>query len=722
MAQKKKKSPAKKQNTGEKSYKSFPYELTIGIIVKNDVIRFEKLMESLQPLRDAISCQLIVTDTGSTDGTREVAERYADLLLDFEWIDDFAAARNTGVEKAEGRWFFAVDSDNEMDDTYPVLVDFLQSDISHNVEFVNLTMRHYTQKYGDRSVYHDTQHPILRSHQIQKHYYHDRIHEHIKVSQDMVFHNLLDLVVDHWGYTEDIKQSKTDRNEKIMLQMLEEDPTNIKQHMQLIMDTKNYELKNQRIDTAITIANAHNLPATTHQNLYVLKGRTALDTKNWDRLTAAIDELNNHPAPKPSAIQLEMAGFSFRAAEEQHNPEEMLSTFAEMERLYHSSKNTQDLSTIGSFPYQFISFNEFSKCVMVATNTAISLEQPEKALEILMKNQPFAYQDIHGKHIYLIDSLNYLKTLQDFSPLCEIYKLMLEHAHAPDLKLIQQYLETDTMLTQEERNKALAQFDIEIFDSYTAFCAFRRKDFAPDACTDSIKNALTKDPNFYLNPLFNDLLYGYLCTGADPLHFVEKNDAARLVALIAPLFQKHDRLLDVVQSAYGDPNFTISTLKQEKIWAYLGMNAAHQLASQENPDTTAVESMFFEANHLMYDYATKVYQASILSPEGAGLLPVEEFVSPYIAQAKDAKTGNQEEYTKLLQEIQKISPAYGKILDILINQPYREEFSALAEKVKSTIQTLLASGETAQAKLLLSKYETIAPNDPDLPAMLARCQ
>ena len=35
---------------------------------------FTESLKALQPLRDAIPCQLVIADTGSTDGTREIAE------------------------------------------------------------------------------------------------------------------------------------------------------------------------------------------------------------------------------------------------------------------------------------------------------------------------------------------------------------------------------------------------------------------------------------------------------------------------------------------------------------------------------------------------------------------------------------------------------------------------------------------------------------------------
>ena len=70
--------------------------LSIGIIFRNDIRCIERCLKALQPLRDAIPSELVMADTGSEDGSREVAEKYADILIDFPWVNDFAAARARG--------------------------------------------------------------------------------------------------------------------------------------------------------------------------------------------------------------------------------------------------------------------------------------------------------------------------------------------------------------------------------------------------------------------------------------------------------------------------------------------------------------------------------------------------------------------------------------------------------------------------------------------------
>ena len=100
--------------------------LSIGIIFKNDLRCIERCLKSLQPLREAISCEVVMADTGSEDGSRAIAERYADILIEFPWNNDFAAARNAVLDRTSGQWFMTLDTDEWLDPQVDGLVDFLQ--------------------------------------------------------------------------------------------------------------------------------------------------------------------------------------------------------------------------------------------------------------------------------------------------------------------------------------------------------------------------------------------------------------------------------------------------------------------------------------------------------------------------------------------------------------------------------------------------------------------
>ena len=100
---------------------------SIGIIFKNEIRCLERCLKSLQPLRDAVPCEVVMADTGSGDGSRDVAERYADVLFDFPWIDDFAAARNAVMDRCSGQWYISVDADEWLVEGVKELKEFSQT-------------------------------------------------------------------------------------------------------------------------------------------------------------------------------------------------------------------------------------------------------------------------------------------------------------------------------------------------------------------------------------------------------------------------------------------------------------------------------------------------------------------------------------------------------------------------------------------------------------------
>jgi len=62
--------------------------LTISLIVRNEEQSLGRCLDSVQGLAD----EIVVVDTGSTDGTREMAASRGARVFDFLWCDDFAAA------------------------------------------------------------------------------------------------------------------------------------------------------------------------------------------------------------------------------------------------------------------------------------------------------------------------------------------------------------------------------------------------------------------------------------------------------------------------------------------------------------------------------------------------------------------------------------------------------------------------------------------------------
>ena len=82
--------------------------LSLNMIVKNECEVLARALDGVWGLVD----EIVITDTGSTDETKKIAERYTDKIYDFEWCDDFAAARNFSFSKSTCDYVMWLDADD----------------------------------------------------------------------------------------------------------------------------------------------------------------------------------------------------------------------------------------------------------------------------------------------------------------------------------------------------------------------------------------------------------------------------------------------------------------------------------------------------------------------------------------------------------------------------------------------------------------------------------
>ncbi|MFA3783814.1 glycosyltransferase [Melioribacteraceae bacterium 4301-Me] len=80
------------------------------MIVKNEEKYLEACLDSVKNVVD----EIVVVDTGSTDSTKKIAYKYGAKVYDFEWINDFSAARNFALSKSNGDWILYLDADERL--------------------------------------------------------------------------------------------------------------------------------------------------------------------------------------------------------------------------------------------------------------------------------------------------------------------------------------------------------------------------------------------------------------------------------------------------------------------------------------------------------------------------------------------------------------------------------------------------------------------------------
>lgn len=81
--------------------------ISLCMIVKNEDDVLDRCLSSVSDLVD----EIIIVDTGSTDKTKEIAQKYTDKIYTFPWIHDFSAARNFSYSKATKEYILWIDAD-----------------------------------------------------------------------------------------------------------------------------------------------------------------------------------------------------------------------------------------------------------------------------------------------------------------------------------------------------------------------------------------------------------------------------------------------------------------------------------------------------------------------------------------------------------------------------------------------------------------------------------
>jgi Glycosyl transferase family 2 len=86
-------------------------KLSVCLVTRNDEKNLPRVLGSVNGIAD----EVIVAETGSTDGTLATAQSLGAKVSLFPWDDDFSAARNYALEQAGGEWILWLNPDEELD-------------------------------------------------------------------------------------------------------------------------------------------------------------------------------------------------------------------------------------------------------------------------------------------------------------------------------------------------------------------------------------------------------------------------------------------------------------------------------------------------------------------------------------------------------------------------------------------------------------------------------
>jgi Glycosyl transferase family 2/Tetratricopeptide repeat len=185
--------------------------ISATMIVRNEEAFLPACLESVGPVVD----EIVVVDTGSTDRSRDIARQFGARLIDFQWIDDFSAARNVAIEHARYDWMLYIDADERV---RPIDRAGLERDLA-DPDVVTATVQFrprtgFTAYREHRLIRRD---PRIR--------FHGAMHESFLPDIDRLVDSgagrigATALAIDHVGYDGD-QSHKLDRNLRLLLKQI----------------------------------------------------------------------------------------------------------------------------------------------------------------------------------------------------------------------------------------------------------------------------------------------------------------------------------------------------------------------------------------------------------------------------------------------------------------------------------------------------------------------
>src|SRR4051812_19008312 len=186
--------------------------LSLCMIVRDEE---EMLPRSLAAVRDAVD-EIVVVDTGSTDGTIEIARSFGAKVIEREWTGSFAEARNVSFDAATGDWIMFLDADEVLvADDAQRLRDVLGRTWR---EAFYLVETNFTGELGDGTA---VTHNALRVFRNRPEYrFEGRIHEQIahKLPTGQPERiEITDVRVEHYGYLGVVRDAKDKSRRNIEL-------------------------------------------------------------------------------------------------------------------------------------------------------------------------------------------------------------------------------------------------------------------------------------------------------------------------------------------------------------------------------------------------------------------------------------------------------------------------------------------------------------------------
>jgi glycosyltransferase involved in cell wall biosynthesis len=695
--------------TGDGPYHGHPIRLTIGMIVKNEEKTLDRCLSSLKPLMDAVESELIITDTGSTDGTVEIAKKYTDRILHFEWCGDFSAARNTGLDAARGEWFLFLDGDEWFENTDD-LIRFFTSGECDRYGSAAYRIRNYVDLNGEHF---SITHALRASRVFPGIRFENAIHEGIR---RLVPTKFLEDYANHDGYVYHSKEEmmeKFHRNMSFLEKEMRDHPENLKEYYQMgkeFFAIGEYQKSIEYSERGLEAEKKHP-NRITRQSLLHNIAHSRFQMREYEQLLELTEDLLRTEKRREAtlldfqyyaqyaAFQLKRYGCSVR------HGLEYLSLYDDIQ----AGRMDRDMLLFENQFFNTPAFHDVVIQMLVRAYPHLTAEESESFRLESVKPELFqSWMEQAARE-------------ENWDAFARLYRSGKACRMEPGW--LAKWAEE--ALPEEAEKRAAAACAIagipEDGDPYVRLCRLRRAE------SEENREKARKELGWFSrwdgvwNPVLSDVLFSAMKEKVNLMPMILHIDSEDLKYHVAGMQKTHSDFPEVTRG-YCE---TYSYENLRGLYWSVCLREKVLLSGGRAFETEEDEIEFFEAYaRQTAQYVKILYHPELLVPDRVSMLPRAHRFGYYMGLAFSARDlGDGGTYLSNLRLALKAYSVMERQITLLLKQFEREEklrrqkadeFRVLAKQVKERIQELIEQGDLKNAGQITSQLAALMPGDPDV--------
>lgn len=266
--------------------------ISLCMIVKNEEESISRCLDSIQNLVD----EIIIVDTGSTDRTKEICEKYNSKIYNYTWDESFSNARNFGLTKATKEWILFLDADEEIIFKNLTGLKKLLNSTAKKIFLIPIINYYGTFPTTPKKSYLFASQRLFKNHSGFK--FIGSIHEHLNIRDfNKDFINEIDIIpnieIHHYGYMDSVIKEKDKSNRNLNLLEKERDSFDYDPWIDYHIASEYYNIGRYEIalkELNLSIIRFLQNGVLPPSLLYKLKYEILINTKNYSEAKAGINK------------------------------------------------------------------------------------------------------------------------------------------------------------------------------------------------------------------------------------------------------------------------------------------------------------------------------------------------------------------------------------------------------------------------------------------------